>query len=56
MKNNIIFFGSDINAKNLLEKLVNSNFNICLTITKSEKKTGREKKQNPVKLFCVEKI
>ncbi|HNZ86141.1 MAG TPA: methionyl-tRNA formyltransferase [bacterium] len=55
MKNNIIFFGSDINAKNLLEKLVNSNFNICLTITKSEKKTGREKKQNPVKLFCVEK-
>ncbi|MDD4290338.1 MAG: methionyl-tRNA formyltransferase [Patescibacteria group bacterium] len=55
MKNNIIFFGSDINAKNLLEKLVNSHFHISLVITKSEKKTGREKKQNPVKIFCVEK-
>ena len=55
LNKNIIFFGSDINAKNLLEKLLLSNFNISLVITKSEKKTGREKKQNPVKLFCIEK-
>ncbi|HNV97325.1 MAG TPA: methionyl-tRNA formyltransferase [bacterium] len=54
MKNNIIFFGSDINAKNLLEKLVSNNFNVCLVITKTEKKTGREKKQNPVKAYCTE--
>jgi methionyl-tRNA formyltransferase len=55
MKNNIIFFGSDINAKNLLEKLILSNFNVSLVITKTEKKTGREKKQNPIKVYCTEK-
>lgn len=55
LKNNIIFFGSDINAKNLLEKLMISNFYVYLVITKTEKKTGREKKQNPVKTYCTEK-
>lgn len=55
LKNNIIFFGSDISAKNLLEKLILSNFNVSLVITKTEKKTGREKKQNPVKTYCTEK-
>lgn len=53
MKNkNIVFFGSDMNAKNLLEKLFLESFNVSLVITKIEKNTGREKKQNPVKQFC----
>ncbi len=54
MNKRIIFFGSDINSKNLLEKLLLNNFYISLVITKSEKKTGREKKQNPIKIFCIE--
>lgn len=55
MKNKIIFFGSDINAKKLLEKLLLNNFDICLVVTKTEKSTGRLNKKNPVKDFASSK-
>ena len=47
--NKIVFFGSDKNSANLLAELIKADYNIELVITKTSKKTGRVKKQNPVK-------
>ena len=47
--NRIVFFGSDENSAKLLAELIQNDYNIELVITKTSKKTGRSKKQNPVK-------
>ncbi len=48
-KNKIVFFGSDENSAKLLTELIQADYNIELIITKTSKKTGRVKKQNPVR-------
>jgi len=45
----IVFFGSDQNSAKLLTELIKAKYNIELVITKTNKKTGRSQKQNPVK-------
>lgn len=52
--NKIIFFGSDYNSAQLLEKLINNKLNLKLVITKSEKNTGRKQKKNLVKKIAQE--
>ena len=47
--NKIVFFGSDENSAKLLAELIQADYNIELVVTKTNKKTGRSRKQNPVK-------
>jgi methionyl-tRNA formyltransferase len=56
MKNNnkIVFFGSDENSAKLLAELIQADYNIELVVTKTSKKTGRSKKQNPVKKIATQ--
>ena len=49
----LVFFGSDENSAKLLNELIKAGYNIALVVTKTNKKTGRIKKQNPVKKIVL---